>query len=658
MKHTLKHYRKYIPFVFLVMIFLFGQAMCELALPGYMSDIINNGIVKGDLAHVKDMGFIMIIVSAGSMACAISGNFFAAFSAAKICRNIRSALFGKVAEFSAAEMSRFSTASLITRSTNDIQTIQQTTTMLMRMALFAPIMGIGAVYKALNTSVPLSWTIAVALGVIICVMLIAFFTVLPKFKVLQSKLDRLNLIMKERLEGMLVIRAFTTERQEERRFDAANVELRDINIFINRAMSFLMPALMFVMNAVSILIVWAGAHLIEADKLMIGDMLAYLQYAMHVIMSFLFVTAMFIMLPRAMVSAQRVGEVLGTECSINDPKMPAHFDTGVGSLIAPSENGAPAENDAPDASGVPAENGAPDMNGASSENGVTDMNGASSENGAPDMNGASSENGATDMSDAPSDDPLPGRVDFRGVAFAYPGAEKETLSGIDFTAEPGKTTAIIGGTGSGKSTLVQLIPRFYDATAGQVMVDGIDVRDVAQHELRSRIGYVPQKGNLFSGTIADNLRYGRDDATEEEMNEAVRVAQATEFIAEKDEGLQELISQGGTNVSGGQKQRLAIARALIRKPDIYIFDDSFSALDFATDRALRSELKKYAAGSTIIIVAQRINTIMNADQILVLDEGRIVGKGNHSQLMKECSVYQEIARSQLSEEELERGWQA
>ena len=645
MKHTLKHYRKYIPFVFLVMIFLFGQAMCELALPGYMSDIIDNGIVKGDLGHVKDMGAIMILVSAGSMAFAISGNFFAAFSAARICRNIRSALFGRVMEFSAAEMSRFSTASLITRSTNDIQTIQQTTTMLMRMALFAPIMGIGAVYRALHTSVPLSWTIAVALGVIICVMLIAFFTVLPKFKVLQSKLDRLNLIMKERLEGILVIRAFTTERQEEKRFDLANIELRDINIFINRAMSFLMPALMFVMNGVSILIVWAGAHLIEADKLMIGDMLAYLQYAMHVIMSFLFVTAMFIMLPRAMVSAQRVGEVLGTETSIKDPDTPTAFPKGYESV------GTSGVDDATETAGTGAVDDATETVGMSAGGDATEPAGTGAVDDATETAGA-----AQLVADKAVGSP--GLVEFRGVAFAYPGAEEDTLSGIDFTAEPGTTTAIIGGTGSGKSTLVQLIPRFYDVTAGQVLIDGVDVREAAQHELRNRIGYVPQKGNLFSGTIADNLRYGKEGATQEEMEEAVRVAQAAEFIDEKDEGLAEPIAQGGTNVSGGQKQRLAIARALIRRPDIYIFDDSFSALDFATDKALRAELEKYAAGSTIIIVAQRINTIMNADQILVLDKGRIAGKGNHSQLMKECSVYQEIARSQLSEEELERGWQA
>ena len=591
MKHTLRFYKKYIPFVFLIMGFLFAQAMCELALPGYMSDIINNGIVKGDLGHVKDRGLIMLIVSACGMLCAISGSFCAAFSAARICRNIRSALFSKVTAFSAAEMNSFSTASLITRSTNDIQTIQQTTTMLMRMALFAPIMGVGAVYKALHTSVPLSWTIGVALGVILCVMIIAFFAVLPKFRVLQSKLDRINLIMKERLEGILVIRAFTTESQEERRFDIANIELKDINIFVNRAMSFLMPALMFVMNAVSVLIVWAGAHLIEAEKLMIGDMLAYLQYAMHVIMSFLFVTAMFIMLPRALVSVQRVGEVLGMELSIEDPKDPKRF--------------------------------------------VEADQASAGEDGKP----------------RPC-----GRVEFKNTSFIYPGAERNTLTDIAFAAEPGETTAIIGGTGSGKSTLIQLIPRFYDATGGQVLIDGIDVRDVSQKELRQRIGYVPQKGNLFSGTIADNLRYGKEDATAEEMEEAARVAQALDFINEREDGFEEEIAQGGTNVSGGQKQRLSIARALIRKPDIYIFDDSFSALDFSTDKALRAELNEYAAGSTVIIVAQRINTILDADQIIVLNEGRIVGRGTHGELMADCKVYQEIARSQLSEEELERGW--
>ena len=497
----------------------------------------------------------------------------------RISRNIRSALFRKVSAFSAAEMNRFSTASLITRSTNDIQMVQQTTVMMLRMALFAPIMGVGAVYRAVHTSVSLSWTVGVALAVILCVMGIAFFAVLPKFRVLQSKLDRLNLIMKERLEGVLVIRAFTTERQEERRFDDANLDLTRINIFINRAMSFLMPALFFVMNAVSILIVWAGAQLIEADKLQIGDMLAYLQYAMHVIMSFLFVTAIFILLPRALVSAQRINEVLATELSVVDRE-------------------------------------------------------------------------ETKRIEAPE-----GKIEFRDVCFAYPDAENDTLSDISFTAMPGQTTAIIGGTGSGKSTLIQLIPRFYDVTKGQLLIDGVDVRDMTQRDLRDMIGMVPQKGTLFTGTIADNLRYGKEDADTEELENAARIAQAMEFIETKENRFEEKISQGGTNVSGGQKQRLSIARALVRDPAIYIFDDSFSALDFTTDRALRAALKEAARDRTIVIVAQRINTIMDADQILVLDEGRIVGKGTHSQLLKQCGVYQEIALSQLSEEELERGRQ-
>ena len=577
MRIVLSYYKRFIPFIFLIAVLLFGQAMCELALPAYMSDIIDNGIVKGDLEHIKSIGIIMIVIAAGSMVCSIAGSFFAAWSAARIGRNIRSALFRKVSAFSTAEMRRFSTASLITRSTNDIQMVQQTTVMMLRMALFAPMMGIGAVYRAVHTSVSLSWTVGVALAVILCVMLIAFFAVLPKFRVLQSKLDRLNLIMKERLEGILVIRAFTTEKLEERRFDDANMDLTRINIFVNRAMSFLMPALFFVMNAVSVLIVWAGAHLIEAEKLMIGDMLAYLQYAMHVIMSFLFVTAIFILLPRAIVSAQRINEVLATDLSVVDRPQ-------------------------------------------------------------------------TKQIEAPK-----GKVEFRGVSFAYPDAEAETLSDISFTAMPGETTAIIGGTGSGKSTVIQLIPRFYDVTKGQLLIDDVDVRDLTQHDLREMIGMVPQKGTLFTGTIADNLRYGRPSADQAQLEEAARIAQAMEFIEAKEDGFEEEVSQGGTNVSGGQKQRLSIARALVRDPAIYIFDDSFSALDFTTDRALRAALKESAAGKTILIVAQRINTILDADQIIVLDEGRIVGKGTHEQLLRDCSVYQEIALSQLSEEELERG---
>ena len=577
MKTTLKYYRPYILPIVLIIAFLFGQAMCELALPGYMSDIINNGIVKQDMGYIRHTGLIMIAVAAATVVCAIMGSLLASRAAARSSRDIRRALFRKVTAFSAAELNDFSTASLITRSTNDVQMVQQATVMILRLACFAPIMGIGAVIKALNTSVSLSWTIGIALLVILGIMTVSFFLVLPKFQVLQTKLDKLNLLMKERLSGVLVIRAFNTEKSEEKRFDIANRDLTKINMFTNKAMSFMMPMLMFVMNGVSILIVWAGAHLVNDGSLMIGDMLAYLQYAMHVIMSFLFITMMFIMIPRAIVSAKRIGEVLDVEPSIEDPEMPET---------------------------------------------VGDHRGV---------------------------------VEFDHVSFSYPDAEKEVLEDISFTARPGRTTAIIGGTGSGKSTLISLIPRFYDATEGSVRVDGKDVREITQHELRDQIGYVPQKGLLFSGTIASNLQYGKEDATEAEMLEAAETAQAMDFIREKEHGLDEEVAQGGTNVSGGQKQRLSIARAHVKKPKIYIFDDSFSALDFKTDKALREALKEKVGDSTIIIVAQRINTIIDADQILVLDEGRLAGKGTHDELMQTCDVYREIALSQLSEEELERG---
>ena len=577
MKTTVKYYRPYILPIVLIIAFLFGQAMCELALPGYMSDIINNGIVKQDMDYIRHTGLIMIAVAAATVVCAIMGSLLASRTAARSSRDIRRALFRKVTAFSAAELNDFSTASLITRSTNDVQMVQQATVMILRLACFAPIMGIGAVIKALNTSVSLSWTIGIALLVILGIMAVSFFLVLPKFQVLQTKLDKLNLLMKERLSGVLVIRAFNTEKSEEKRFDIANRDLTKINMFTNKAMSFMMPMLMFVMNGVSILIVWAGAHLVNDGSLMIGDMLAYLQYAMHVIMSFLFITMMFIMIPRAIVSAKRIGEVLDVEPSIEDPEMPETVE---------------------DHRGV---------------------------------------------------------VEFDHVSFSYPDAEKEVLEDISFTAGPGRTTAIIGGTGSGKSTLISLIPRFYDATEGSVRVDGKDVREITQHELRDQIGYVPQKGLLFSGTIASNLQYGKEDATEAEMLEAAETAQAMDFIREKEHGLDEEVAQGGTNVSGGQKQRLSIARALVKKPKIYIFDDSFSALDFKTDKALREALKEKVGDSTIIIVAQRINTIIDADQILVLDEGRLAGKGTHDELMETCDVYREIALSQLSEEELERG---
>jgi len=608
MKTISRHYKKYIPFILLIIGVLFGQAMCELALPGYMSDIINEGIIMQDMDTIYRLGIIMIAVTLGSGICAIAGSFLASRTAAKSARDIRSALFRKVTSFSDAEMDQFSTASLITRSTNDVQMIQQASVMILRMAFYAPIMGVGALIKALNTNVSLTWTIGLAVAVIFMIMLMAFFLVLPKFKVLQMKLDRLNLIMKERLSGLLVVRGFARENYEQDRFDAANTDLMKINVFVNKAMSLLMPALMLIMNLSGILIVWFGSKLIEANDMMIGEMLAFLQYSMQIIMSFLFITMMFIMVPRAAVSAQRIGKVLVVEPSVKDS--PAAVSGSQGKDGAAAVSGS---------------------QGKDGESSISDSQGSTKE--APVSKGI---------------------LEFENVSFAYPDSKEKTLCDINFTVSPGKTTAIIGGTGSGKTTLVRLITRFYDVTGGRILLDGNDIRDIPQKDLRDVIGYVPQKGILFSGTIADNLRFGKEDASPEEMEDAAETAQALDFIKSKNEGFEELITEGGTNVSGGQKQRISIARALIKDPHIYIFDDTFSALDFKTDAALRKALKQKIKDASMIIVAQRINTIMDADQIIVLDEGEVAGKGTHKELLSSCDVYREIALSQLSEEELGR----
>lgn len=579
MKTVAKYYKKYIPIMLAVVLLVLGQAMGELALPKLMSNIINYGIVASDLSYIRREGLVMIAVAAATLVFSTTGGVFASITAARTTRDLRHDLFRHVTGFSSKELDSFSTASLITRTTNDMQMIQQATVMMLRIMLFAPIMGVGAIYMALNTSLSLSWTVVLALICVLCLMIFSFIVIFPRFRVMQEKLDKINLIIKERLSGILVIRAFTTEKHEQDRFDFANKDLTKLYIFVNKAMSFMMPTMSFIMSAVGVLIVWVGAHLIDSGSLMIGDMLAYLQYAMHVIMSFMFVTMIFVMVPRAAVSAKRVGEVLDTEFAVKDPE----------------GNAACAE---------------------------TEHN--------------------------------CGKVEFRNVTFAYSESGEPAVKNINFTAEPGQTTAIIGGTGSGKSTLVNLAVRFYDVTDGAVLVDGTDVRDMKQEHLRNKIGLVPQKGTLFSGTIESNLRYGNEAATEEELADAAETAQAMEFINSKPNGMKEEISQGGTNVSGGQKQRLCIARALVKKPEILIFDDSFSALDFSTDLALRRALEKKAAGSTVIIVAQRINTIIGADKIVVLDEGEIAGCGTHRELMKNCEVYREIALSQLSEEEMER----
>jgi ATP-binding cassette, subfamily B, multidrug efflux pump len=520
-------------------------------------------------------GLIMLGISLLSAAATIIVGFLASRTAAGVSRNLRKGVFTKVESFSNTEFDKFSTASLITRTTNDITQIQMLIVMSIRMLVYAPILGIGGVIKAMNKTTSMSWIIALAVVVLLGLITTVFSVALPKFKAIQKLIDRLNLVTRESLSGMMVIRAFNTEKFEEKRFDNANKELTKTNLFVNRVMVVMFPVMMLIMNGTTILIVWVGAHKIAESAMQVGDMMAFMQYAMQIIFAFLMMSFMFIMIPRASVSAQRISEVLAVEATIVDPKNPKHFDKKV-----------------------------------------------------------------------------KGIVEFKNVSFKYPGAEEDMLKNLNFTAMPGKTTAIIGSTGSGKTTLINLIPRFYDITGGQILLDGVDVREVTQHELRDQIGYIPQKGSLFRGTIESNLKYANENATEEDLKEAAEIAQSTGFINEKPEGFKAEISQGGTNVSGGQKQRLSIARALVKRPQIYIFDDSFSALDFKTDAALRNALKHQTSSSTLIIVAQRISTIKNAEQIIVLDEGKIVGVGTHAELMETCETYQEIALSQLSKEEL------
>lgn len=510
------------------------------------------------------------------MAASILVAFLASRVGASAGRDLRSGVFHKVVGFSNNEFNHFSTASLITRSTNDIQQIQMLIVMLLRMVLYAPILAIGGVLQVMKTNVSMSWIIGLAVIIIAFVVLLLFLVVMPKFKVLQNLVDKLNLVTREILTGLPVIRAFSTEKHEEERFDDANRTLTKTNLFVNRAMTFMMPVMMLVMNGVSVLIVWTGAHGISDGQMQVGDMMAFIQYTMQIIMGFLMLCMISIMLPRAAVAADRVEEVLKSETMIHDPKQEKHFPK--------------------DGKGV---------------------------------------------------------LTFNQVSFRYPGADEDVLEDITFTAKPGETTAIIGSTGSGKSTLVNLIPRFYDVTSGDITLDGVDIREVKQHELREKLGYVPQKGVLFSGDIASNIMFGNSHGSDAEMIEAAEIAQATEFIDTKPEKYKSPISQGGSNVSGGQKQRLSIARAIAKHPQVFIFDDSFSALDYKTDVTLRRALAEKTSGSTVLIVAQRISTILHAEQIIVLDEGKVAGKGTHAELLKNCPVYREIAESQLSKKELE-----
>ncbi len=530
---------------------------------------------KLQTSYMLHTGTLMLLLTLVAAVTAVSTGFLSARIAAGLARDLRAAVFKRVEGFGAGEFDKFSTASLITRSTNDIMQIQMVAVMLVTMAFYAPIIGVGGIIRAIGKSASMWWIIALAVAVLMVVVLAVYNVAVPKFKLMQRLMDRLNLVSREALSGMMVIRAFNMQPHEENRFDSANKDLTSTMLFVNRVMVVMMPFMLLIMNGLSVLIIWIGAGQVAQSTMQVGDMIAFMQYTMQIVFAFLMLSMMFIMLPRAAVSAGRVADVLETEPLIKDPTLPESFDPG-----------------------------------------------------------------------------RDGTVEFRNVSFRYPGAEEDVLHDISFTASPGQTTAIIGPTGTGKSTLVILIPRFYDVTGGAIYVGGKDVRAVSQHDLRDRIGYVPQKAALFAGTIASNLRYADERANDEAVESAASISQASEFIATLPEGMEATISQGGVNVSGGQKQRLSIARALVKKPPVYIFDDSFSALDFKTDANLRRALKEETASRTVLIVSQRVSTIKNAEQIIVLDEGRVVGRGTHRELMDACITYREIATSQLTTEEL------
>ncbi len=579
---------------FAIILFLCVQAYCELSLPAYTADIIDIGIMQGgvengkvaaaadwsvQLNYLLQTGMKMLGMTLLMLVCAVLVGLLSSRAGALIGKNLRERVFKKVISFSHAEIDQFSTASLITRSTNDIQQIQMVSIMLLRMVAYAPIMGLGGIIKVANTKTGMDWIIAVAVGALFLLVITLMRIALPKFKIVQTLIDRLNLVSREILTGIPVIRAFSREEHEVKRFDGANQELMKTQMFTNRVMTFMMPMMMLIMNSITVLIVWAGARGVNLGNLQVGDMMAFITYTMQIVMAFLVLTMISIMLPRAGVAADRIEEVLNTEVVIKDKE-------------------------------------------------------------------------------TVRDDELKevkGEITFERVDFRYPNAEENALENISFTASPGKTTAIIGSTGCGKSTLLHLIPRFYDVTAGRVLIDGIDIRELSQKKLHSLLGFVPQKAVLFSGTIASNLKFGGEHIGEEAMKRAAFIAQAEEFIGQKKERYESEIAQGGNNVSGGQKQRLSIARAITANPQIYLFDDSFSALDYKTDAALRKALRENTKEATVIIVAQRISTILHADQILVLEEGRIVGRGTHEELLKDCGEYLEIARSQLSEAELKGG---
>jgi ATP-binding cassette, subfamily B, multidrug efflux pump len=573
----IKLYRFLKPFKFFITIVLglvFLQTLSDLYLPTLMSDIINKGIMEGDTNYIMGRGGLMLLITAGGTICAIIGTFMSSKIAVGLGRIIRNKVFDRVESFSLHEFDKIGTSTLITRTTNDITQVQMVTVIIMRMMISAPMMAIGGVILALQKDGPLTLVLAVAIPLLAATLILIAFKGIPRFKLMQTKLDKINLVLRENLTGIRVIRAFNRSESEIKRFDEANADFTDNSIKVNKIMAFLMPTIMMGMNLTTLAVLWFGALRVDSGDLDLGALLAFTQYAMMIMFSLLMVSMMFIFVPRAQAAAVRINEVLDTVPEINDPST----STGCGTER--------------------------------------------------------------------------GFVEFRDVTFSYHGAEQPAISNISFSAKPGEITAIIGGTGSGKSTMINLIPRFYDVDSGSVLVDGVDVREMTQECLRSKIGFVPQKTVLFSGSITDNLRYGKADATDEEIRHAAEIAQATEFISTMEDGFDHAISQGGTNVSGGQKQRLSIARALVRRPEIYIFDDSFSALDFKTDARLRAALKKEIADSTAFIISQRVSTVMDADRIMVIDEGKIVGMGTHKELIKTCEIYHEIVASQLSEEEL------
>jgi ATP-binding cassette subfamily B multidrug efflux pump len=562
-----------------VVALLLVQALCELSLPRYMSDIVNVGVVgaeAGDAAYLGHMALVMLGFCVGSLVAAVLSGLVASRVAAAVARDLRRDVFAKVMSLSPAEVNRFSQSSLITRCTNDVQQIQNMIVIMLRMVMFAPVMGVVAVVQVMGMGGGLTWIVGAALLAVLGVVAVLFWLTMPRFKVMQSLVDRVNLLAREMLDGIMTIRAFGRQGHELKRFDAASGDLRDAQLFVNRAMTLMMPLMMLVMNVATVAIVWFGSHGVAAGAMQAGDMMAFISYAMMIVMSFLVVSMVAVILPRAEVSVGRVQEVLDVTPAVSDPADP----------VSPA-------------------------------------------------------------ADAPR-----GRLVFDHVGFRYPDAEGDVVSDVSLSTAPGRVTAIVGSTGSGKSTLVQLVPRLYDPTSGTITLDGVDTRKMSLADLRSRVGYVPQQGFLFSGTIASNVAFGTDDATEEDLLHAIDVAQATELVAQKGDGLSTAIAQGGTNVSGGQRQRLAIARALAAHPEVLVLDDSFSALDYATDARLRQALARERADTAVLVVAQRVATVMGADQIVVLDEGRVVGQGTHEELLRSCPEYLEIAKSQLSAEEL------